>query len=60
MKMKVLKEALCPVCKRFDESTCHAMWICSGASDVWACERSPMLKWSSGEGTYLISSQNGL
>ncbi|XP_041026980.1 uncharacterized protein LOC121267186 [Juglans microcarpa x Juglans regia] len=49
MKRKVLKEALSPICKRIDESVCHALWSCCGASDVWACERSPVQEWSSCE-----------
>lgn len=30
MKRKVIKEALCPMCKRCDETVCHALWSCSG------------------------------
>ncbi|KAG6636180.1 hypothetical protein CIPAW_11G093000 [Carya illinoinensis] len=49
LKRKVVKEALCPVCKREDESVCHTLWSCNRAGDVWACERSPVHKWPSSE-----------
>ncbi|XP_041004074.1 uncharacterized protein LOC121249430 [Juglans microcarpa x Juglans regia] len=52
MKRKVTKEALCPMCKRCDETVCHVLWSCSGASDVWACERSPVQNWSSSENDF--------
>ncbi|KAG6639485.1 hypothetical protein CIPAW_10G104100 [Carya illinoinensis] len=45
----VLKIATCLVCKNMDESVCHALWSCNGASDIWACERSPVQKWQSSE-----------
>ncbi|XP_042973090.1 uncharacterized protein LOC122304891 [Carya illinoinensis] len=48
-KRKVVKDALCPVCRKEDESICHALWSCSGSGDVWACEWSPVQKWSANE-----------
>ncbi|XP_042939519.1 uncharacterized protein LOC122274559 [Carya illinoinensis] len=49
MKRSVVKEATYTVCLNENETVCHALWSCRGASDVWACERSPVHKWLSGE-----------
>jgi hypothetical protein len=35
LRRKVVKEPLCPICKREPKTVAHAMWSCSAASDVW-------------------------
>lgn len=37
------------MCELEEESTCHALWSCRGASNVWAEESSPLDKCSSNE-----------
>ncbi|XP_042939506.1 uncharacterized protein LOC122274538 [Carya illinoinensis] len=43
----VVDSALCPICKQVEETTCHVVWSCMAASDVWADQFSVVQKWDS-------------
>ena len=33
---RFIKNDMCPICKRFPETTIHALWECGAAQDMWA------------------------
>lgn len=46
-RRKVVENPNCPICNRYEETICHALWSCDAAVDVWAEGCSPVQKWSS-------------
>lgn len=42
---RVFDSALRPICEQVEETTCHALWNCGAASDVWAEHFSVLQKW---------------
>ncbi|XP_041026997.1 uncharacterized protein LOC121267211 [Juglans microcarpa x Juglans regia] len=46
-RRKVIENPNCPICNRYEETICHALWSCDAAVDVWAKGSSPVQKWSS-------------
>jgi len=32
---RIIENDMCPICKRFPETTIHALWECGAAQDVW-------------------------
>ncbi|XP_023919200.1 uncharacterized protein LOC112030766 [Quercus suber] len=45
-KRKILDDDRCHCCKRFAETTIHAVWDCGVAQDIWAGSITPLQKWS--------------
>lgn len=43
---------LCPICNLAKETTCHALWSCAVASEVWADYLSLLQKWDSAEADF--------
>ncbi|XP_042969101.1 uncharacterized protein LOC122301787 [Carya illinoinensis] len=48
-KRRVVDNPLCPICEKEFETSCHAIWSCPTAVDVWAEEGSLVKKWASSE-----------
>lgn len=48
-KRKVLGKPCYPICNQYEETTCHVLWSCAAAVDVWVDGSSPVQKSSSEE-----------
>lgn len=44
LKRRITDDGLCPVSKQHEETSCHILWTCATARDVWTCPTSLLQK----------------
>lgn len=53
-KRKITADGLCPIYKEGVETSCHVLWNCVAARDIWANSSSPLQKAKCMEGDFYL------